>query len=306
MDEAQCPVCAGSVSSSGFCFRCGRRTASAGTPAAGSPGPGRHPPSPKPPGSAFASPRSSSPLPPRSASPVPRGTGATHSPASRPPPVTPSATTAPSTSAYGAPLPVPLTPTAPPRTPSAATSSSAQQGLFGSLRVRGVISEVGAERHESVILSGAEFGARVGYGLLTLIPRAIGLLLALRYAMLRFLLIPSLLGMGGRPQEPERLKVPVTPFVLTADDGTVYDCIIRGEVRGGFLKLGEQVEVSGRVDRTRVMRASEVRSLRTGAITRGYVHLQARLAPLRTVVTLVIVIGLITSLVSVFGTSRGR
>lgn len=219
--------------------------------------------------------------------------------------MTPAATTAPSTAAYGAPLPVPLTPTAPPTTQSAGSSSATQPGLFGTLRVRGVISEVGAERHESVSFSGAEFGARVGYGLLTLIPRAIGLLLALRYAMLRFLLIPSLLGMGGRPQERERLKLPVTPFVLTADDGTVYDCIIRGEVRGGFLKLGEQVEVSGRVDRTRVMRASEVRSLRTGAITRGYVHPQARFAPVRAVITLFVVIGLITFLASALVTSRG-
>lgn len=169
-----------------------------------------------------------------------------------------------------------------------------------------MISEVGVERHESVSFAGAEFGARLGHGLLTLIPRAIGLLLALRYAMLRFLLIPSLLGMGRRPQEPERMKVPVTPFMLTADDGTLYDCIIRGEVRGGFLKLGEQVEISGRVDRTRVVRASEVRSLRTGAITRGYVDPQARFAPVRTAITLVVVIGLITLLASVFVTSRGR
>jgi len=190
--------------------------------------------------------------------------------------------------------------------PSTVSSSAAQPGLFGNLRIRGMISEVGAERHESVSLAGAEFGARLGHGLLTLIPRAIGLLLALRYAMLRYLLIPSLLGMGRRPQEPERLRVPVTPFMLTADDGTLYDCIIRGEVRGGFLKLGEQVEVCGRVDRARVVRASAVRSLRTGAITRGYVDPQARLAPVRTAITIIMVIGLITFLVSVLGTSRGR
>lgn len=306
MSEGQCPVCAGSVSASGFCFRCGRKTASARTPAAGSPGTGRQPSTPNSPRAAFAAPRSPSPLPPRSGSPAPQGSGATQHAAPLPPPVTPSATTTASAAAPRAPLPVPLTPTAPPNAPSTVSSLAAQPGLFGHLRVRGMISEVGVERHESVSLAGAEFGARLGHGLLTLIPRAIGLLLALRYAMLRFLLIPSLLGMGRRPQEPERMKVPVTPFMLTADDGTLYDCIIRGEVRGGFLKLGEQVEISGRVDRTRVVRASEVRSLRTGAITRGYVDPHARFAPVRTAITLVVVIGLITFLASVFVTSRGR
>lgn len=159
---------------------------------------------------------------------------------------------------------------------------------------------MGTERHESVNLAGLKVAARIAYGLLTFIPRAIGLLLALRFATLRLFLIPSLLGMNRRPDEPDRLQVPVTPFMLIADDGTPYDCLIRGEVRGGFLKLGEQVEVSGRLDRTHVLRVSTVRSVRTGAITRGYVHLQARMASVHMAVTIIMVIALVMFLVSIF------
>ena len=125
------------------------------------------------------------------------------------------------------------------------------------------------------------------------VPRAIGLILVLRFASLRLLLIPSLLGMGKRSEEPDRLQVPVTPFTLTANDGTPYDCMIRGEVRGGFLKLGEHVEVSGRLDRSHVLLARRVRSLRTGAITRGHADWQTWMAPAGMIVTIVIALALI-------------
>jgi hypothetical protein len=175
---------------------------------------------------------------------------------------------------------------------------------LGQVRLRGTITEVGAERYESVIPFGAKAGVRFGYGLLTLILRAIGLLLLLRFKALRLLLIPSVFGLGNGANEPDRVPVPVTPFLLTTDDGRLFDCIVRGEVRGGFLKLGEQVEVSGRLDRSKVVRASAVQSVRTGSITRGYVDPRAQLVTRRTIV-IIVVIAMFMLFSSVTGNFRG-
>lgn len=113
--------------------------------------------------------------------------------------------------------------------------------------MRGQITEVGQERSESIGLVGS-------------------------------LLARRMLGGDQRMYRTDELQVPITPFTLTADNGTLYDCTLRGELRGGFLKLGEPVEVRGRSSRARVMRVNSVRSLRTGAISKGHVRLPLRLA----------------------------
>ena len=180
----------------------------------------------------------------------PRPSAATPSP-------TPSSYTPPDPVGY-APLPAPPAPSPPPypRSFSAPSSSaymppavpapSPRQGAFGGVRIRGTIDEVGVERYESVSMAAQNAMGNAAAGLLTAIPRAIGVILGLLFAPLRMLLMPSLLAGGRRRNGPDQLQVPVTPFVLRSGDGTEYDCILRGEVRGGFLKLGEAVEVSGR------------------------------------------------------------
>lgn len=170
------------------------------------------------------------------------------------------------------------------------------------MRLRGTIEEIGAERAESVSLAARNAMGSAASSALTAIPRAIGVTLGLLFAPLRMLLIPSLLG-GRRTQNgPDQLQIPITPFVVTSDEGTTYDCVIRGEMRGGFLKLGEAVEVSGRIDGSRVLRVDAVTSLRTGAVTRGRIDPRIRAARAQTIAGVLFLIMLILILVGLIQT----
>lgn len=294
---ADCPDCGGRLTAKGRCLRCGysatatTRSAPVTPPESGGwrgrSGPGA-PPAPPP-----ATPPPA-PLPP--AAPVPPQP--TRVPT--PPPPTPS-TPPPS---YGPPVPLSPTPApnfAPPTVPGAPTPA----GFAGLVRVRGRVSEVGVERFETVSLDGSRAMGAIGSGIVTAVPRAIGIVLGILFAPLRMLLIPSLSGMGRRPEGPDRIQVPGTPFVLDGDDGVVYDCYLRGEVRGGFLRLGDPVDVVGRLDRSGVLRADTVTSVRTGAVVRGYVDPKARRAPFATIAgagclifVLIFVIAIIVSVVA--------
>lgn len=174
------------------------------------------------------------------------------------------------------------------------------------MRVTGTIDDVGVERVESVSMAGHIAMGDAAHGALTVVPRAIGVMLALAFAPLRMLLIPSLMAGGRRDRGPDSRQVPATPFLLAADDGTHYDCVLRGEVRGAFLKLGERVEVAGRLDRGRVLRVSEVRSTRTGAITRGWVDPRVRAAKAQTIAGCIALGGLLLVLVSILTSFGGR
>jgi hypothetical protein len=193
------------------------------------------------------------------------------------------------------------TPSVPPPLPN--PSSGGLRYGFAGAEIRGVIDEVGSERMESVSLAAHNAMSHVATGVLTAIPRAIGLVLALLFEPLRMLFVPSLSAGSRRQQRPSQVQVPVTPFVLRGDDGNAYDCILRGEVRGGFLKLGEPVEVIGRIDRSSVVRVSQVRSLRTNAITTGWVERRAKFARIHTIVGFIAIIFLIFLLLSLVGHS---
>lgn len=159
---------------------------------------------------------------------------------------------------------------------------------------------------ETVSLKGSQALGQVGTGCLQAGPRAMGIILGVLFAPLRLLLIPSLTGIGKRPEGPDRIQVPGTPFTLEAEDGREYDCYLRGEVRGGFLRLGDEVEVDGRIDRTRVVQVGSVVNLRTGAIAQGYVDPEARSAPLKTALAVVLVVLMLLFLFSMFRAFGGR
>jgi hypothetical protein len=178
--------------------------------------------------------------------------------------------------------------------------SSPTQGVFGAIRLRGSIEEVGAARFETVSMAARNAMGNAAVGAVTAIPRAIGIILAVLFAPLRMLLVPSLMGGRQRRNRADELQVPINPFVLKGEDGTEYDCTLRGEVRGGFLKLGESVEVVGRVDRTRVIQVNSVRSLRTGAVTQGWVDPRARMARVHAVAGVVFLIAMLILLLSIF------
>lgn len=141
---------------------------------------------------------------------------------------------------------------------------------------------------------------------LTAIPRAIGVILALLFAPLRMLLVPSLMAGGRRKDNPDHLQVPATPFVVRGADGVEYDCVLRGEVRGAFLKLGEPVEITGRIDRSRVVRVDQVQSLRTNAITKGWVNPRAKMAKAQTVAGVIFLICLVLFLIAIVSSFGGR
>ena len=161
--------------------------------------------------------------------------------------------------------------------PLASTGATAT-GAWSRLVVEARVIELGAERVESVSRSGANMAGTLFSGCLMLPIRLVGLVLGLFLTPFRGLVAPSV--MRGRGSEaPDRVTVPVTPFVVQRPDGTVYDCLIRGELRGGFVRLGEDVRLTGVLDRARVLRVERVESLRTGAVTKGWVDPKARSAP---------------------------
>lgn len=212
---------------------------------------------------------------------------------SLPVPPTPPSTTR----SYSTPAPAPYQ--SPSAYPIPSPPPSVKQNNFGRVQIRGKLAEVGAERQETASLAAQNAMRNAAFGMFTAIPRAIGLMLGIIFAPLRMLILPSLMGGGRRQLGPDQLQVPVTPFVLQGDDGVEYDCILRGETRGGFLKLGEPVEVSGRIDGTRVVRVDQLRSLRTNAVTRGWVDPRARMSKFRVFVGLVFLIFFLMFLFSV-------
>lgn len=217
----------------------------------------------------------------------------------------------PTASPVSAPVPAPTAPLAGhptyPLSPPASTAATASsRAAVGRVRLRGRICEVGAERFETVSLKGSQALGQLGTGCVQVVPRAIGVVLGVLFAPLRLLLLPSLTGIGRKPEGPDRVQVPGTPFTLEADDGLEYDCYLRGEVRGGFLRLGDEVEVDGRIDRARVVRVNSVVNRRTGAIAHGYVDPEARSAPLKTVLAGVLFVLVILFLISLIQAMGGR
>jgi hypothetical protein len=166
--------------------------------------------------------------------------------------------------------------------------------------IRGVIDEVGEERAESVSLAARNAMGSAARSALTAIPRAIGVILGLLFAPLRMLLLPSLMSGGRRQRGPDHVQVPVTPFVIRASDGTHFDCVLRGEMRGAFLKLGESVEVVGRMDRSNVVRVDSVRSLKTNAVTKGWIDPSARMAKVQTVAGVIFLVMILFFILSIF------
>ena len=172
--------------------------------------------------------------------------------------------------------------------------------------LRGTISEVSPERHDTVRLGAGSALGRANLGLVTAVPRA----LLLGFAIVVSLFLPRLGGLaaggiaGGRgrygPVDRDEAVVPGTPFRLQADD-QVHDCYLRGEVRGGAVRLGDQVEVRGRIHpRSRVLEVKQLVSVRTGAVTRGFVDPRARTARARAVVQAVLLLVLVLFIIGLF------
>lgn len=166
------------------------------------------------------------------------------------------------------------------------------------MAVSGVIVEVGEQRLESVSLSGNLAAQQMASGCLAAPFRALGILAGVLFAPFRVFLLPSLTP-RRRADGPDRMQIPGQPFLVQVDDGTDYDCYLRGELRGGYLRMGDRVEVNGRIDRHGILRVSKLVSVRTGSISRGYVDPKARYANARGVLALLLILFVIYVVVSI-------
>lgn len=191
----------------------------------------------------------------------------------------------------------PAAPATPKPQPSATHALTERVGTTGGTLI-GTISELSDQRFETVNTSGNQVAGQVARGLVFAPFKAVGMIAGLLFAPLRFLLMPSL-SRSPRSTEADRMQVPGTPFVLRTDDGQETECYLRGEVRGGFIRLGDRVEVTGRMNpSSRVVRVSRLVNQRTLAVTRGHVDPRARLAPLRAVAAVVFLLAVVLFLVS--------
>jgi hypothetical protein len=155
--------------------------------------------------------------------------------------------------------------------PSGATERS---GLRTTVRGRVTsLAEVRQEKVRRPFLVIAAFSLAL---LLQLVVFAVGLAFRIMFAILARR-PGSLFGGGGRMGSMFTSTVtglsgeamPVQPFRVTADDGSVTECVLRGSIRGGSVELDDAVEVTGSWVRGggSTLQVTRVRNLTTGAET---------------------------------------
>lgn len=169
---------------------------------------------------------------------------------------------------------------------------------FAPLRMSGLVVQVDQPRSETVSLSGHNAAQMAASGCLTAPFRAMGILMSLLFAPLRFLMIPSMMFRG--PQGPDQLSIPINTFLLQTHSGDSVECMLRGELRGGSLRQGDEVDVEGRLSRHGVLTVSSMVNARTGAATTAYVDPRAKGGNLRAILMVVFLILVIWFLVSAF------
>lgn len=169
---------------------------------------------------------------------------------------------------------------------------------FAPLRMSGLVVQVDQPRSETVSLSGHKTAQMAASGCLTAPFRAMGILMGILFAPLRFLMIPSLMFRG--PQGPDQLSIPINTFLLQTHSGDSVECMLRGELRGGSLRQGDDVDVEGRLSGHGVLTVSSMVNARTGATTTAYVDPRARGGNLKAVVMVVVLILVIMLLASAF------
>ncbi|MCA0436342.1 MAG: hypothetical protein M9891_04395 [Austwickia sp.] len=162
--------------------------------------------------------------------------------------------------------------------------------LFGGLRLRGTIVVVDPERDRTVSLALSNAFARGTVQLLLLPLRAFVFVIGMLIPPLRALIGTSLIGMAGRGAlGGEQLIVRETAFRLRDTAGDQHDCLLRGELRGGALRLGDQVDVRGsRALRGREIQVSQVTNIVTGTVTTGHLPAKARHSAVVTVLQAVV------------------
>jgi len=163
---------------------------------------------------------------------------------------------------------------------------------FKPLRITGVVEQVDQPRVESVSMAAHRFAHVATTGCLMAPFRAIGLLSGFLFAPLRFLVPMSIMSTRG-PQGPDQIVIPINTFLVAGDDGNAYECVLRGELRGGALRQGDHVDIQGRFDKHGVMDVSSMANLRTGAAVSAFVDPRAKGGHIRAIAATVLLISAI-------------
>jgi hypothetical protein len=156
------------------------------------------------------------------------------------------------------------------------SGSVVRRALLGETFAGSIVS-VSDPLYENVSLAAFNASQQAVTGCLTAPFRAIGIVMGVLFAPLRFLIGMGL--MGGRGQQgAQSVQVPVHRFrVQDQLTGQYVECLLRGELGGGAIYLGEDVQVTGRFSRsTRVFAVSRLVTLSTGAVTTGVVDSRVR------------------------------
>lgn len=195
-------------------------------------------------------------------------------------PLPPPATSSPPVPHWSsAPHQSPVVPTT--STPASRTGSATSKKTQVEGQVVGRITTMGIQRTELVVLKWGHLLTRTFVRLAVVVGAVVfvkaylpfvivvGLVIlfsASVRSLLPVILMPMLSGRGRERQHQEReIEVAIQPFTITATDGKEKEVILRGELRGGSLHLGDCVEVSGKEVRDGTIRARSVYNTSTGA-----------------------------------------
>ena len=139
----------------------------------------------------------------------------------------------------------------------------------------GRIVEVQPQQLETLDRRAESLARGVAMGCLLAPFRIVALLLGLIFA--KRLAMMALARGRHSPRFLAPVQISVTPFRVRTDNGSITQCVLRGELRGGSLSVGDRVELQGRVSRrTNVLNATTVTHLDSGAIIRPYLPPAAR------------------------------
>lgn len=115
-------------------------------------------------------------------------------------------------------------------------------------------------------------------------------------------LVPPRLGPRGQRSKSDRqdIEIPVTPFTVTSANGAAMEVVLRGELHGGSLHLGDSVEVSGKALRDGTFQAHAVLNTVTHARTTVRQHPVVVRSRIKAIASLFCIIVLAVMIISLF------
>lgn len=150
-------------------------------------------------------------------------------------------------------------------------------GMFEKDSLFGTVEYVSDTAYETNNLTAHYAAQQLAIGCLLAPFKAMGLILGLLFRPFRFLLGVSLMGGRGRGG-PESVQTEIHRFrIRCAGSNRLIECVLRGQLAGGGIYLGEDVELTGKFDsRTGTFAVERLVNASTGAVTTGIVDPQVK------------------------------